>query len=123
MCYWRFYVLYSYIFIRIILDSYLNHIFGNLNIVLKLLFINPTLVIKSCLMGNFVIVSLFFLIADYYDLEFGIIPNKISLIFFIYGLLFDLLLSGLFNNPSIFLFSIVLTALVALILSKIAFAN
>ena len=115
MCYWRFYVLYSYIFIRIILDSYLNHIFGNLNIVLKLLFINPTLVIKSCLMGNFVIVSLFFLIADYYDLEFGIIPNKISLIFFIYGLLFNLLLSGLFNNPSIFLFSIVLTALVALI--------
>ena len=115
MCYWRFYVLYSYIFIRIILDSYLNHIFGNLNIVLKLLFINPTLVIKSCLMGNFVIVSLFFLIADYYDLEFGIIPNKISLIFFIYGLLFNLLLSGLFNNPSNFLFSIVLTALVALI--------
>ena len=55
------------------------------------------------------------LIADLYDLKFGIIPNKISLILLIYGLIFNLTLAIFFNNPLIFLFSIVLTAFITAI--------
>ncbi len=55
------------------------------------------------------------LIADYYDLKFGIIPNELSLILMVYGLFFNLSLSFLFNGPYIIFFSIVLTAIIAFI--------
>ena len=57
----------------------------------------------------------FLFISDYYDLKFGIIPNKLSLGLFIYGLLFNVLLSILLRNSLVLIFSIVLTAFVALI--------
>lgn len=59
--------------------------------------------------------SLFFVVADYYDLKFGIIPNKLSLILLIYGLLFNFILSVCFSNYHIFIFSIALTALITVI--------
>lgn len=90
------------IFIGNILDL-LNHSLGNYH-----------LLIKSCQIHLFVIL-LILSIADYYDLKFGIIPNKLSLTLFVYGLLFNLILSGCFNNYNIFIFSIALTALVTVI--------
>lgn len=94
-----------YIFIRNVLDFYLNHIFGN----------NIFLFIKSFLVMDLFIISLLLIVADYYDLKFGIIPNKISLILFIYGVLFNIFLAGLFNNPTFLLFSMALTLLVAIV--------
>lgn len=61
------------------------------------------------------VILLILLIADYYDLKFGIIPNKLSLILFVYALLFDLMLSICFKNPFIFMFSIALTSLITVI--------
>ena len=61
------------------------------------------------------VILLILLIADYYDLKFGIIPNKLTLILFVYALLFDLMLSICFKNPSIFMFSIALTSLITVI--------
>ena len=90
------------IFIGNILDLF-NHSLGNYH-----------LLIKSCQIHLFVIL-LILSIADYYDLKFGIIPNKLSLILIIYGLLFNLILSVCFKNYHIFLFSIALTALITVI--------
>ena len=90
------------IFIGNILDLF-NHSLGNYH-----------LLIKSCQIHLFVIL-LILSIADYYDLKFGIIPNKLSFILFIYGMLFNLILSIYFNNALIFIFSIALTALITLI--------
>ena len=90
------------IFIGNILDL-LNHSLGNYH-----------LLIKSCQIHLFVIL-LILSIADYYDLKFGIIPNKLSLILIIYGLLFNLILSVCFKNYHIFLLSIALTALITVI--------
>ncbi len=94
--------MYACIFIGNILDLF-NHSFSSSH-----------LLIKSCQIHMFVIL-LILLIADYYDLKFGIIPNKLSLILFVYALLFDLMLSICFKNPSIFMFSIALTALIIVI--------
>ena len=90
------------IFIGNVLDLF-NHSLGNYH-----------LLIKSCQIHLFVIL-LILSIADYYDLKFGIIPNKLSLILIIYGLLFNLILSVCFKNYHIFLFSIALTALITVI--------
>ena len=105
------FILYNYIFIRIILDFYLNHIFSLNFPVIQ----NSIFTVKIFLVINLFIVWLFILIANYYDLKFGIIPNKINLILFIYGLFFNSLLALLFNNPYILIFSLVLTSFVALI--------
>ena len=59
--------------------------------------------------------SLFFVVADYYDLKFGIIPNKLSYALLIYGLGLNLLLSLLFNDIVILFFSIALTFFVGMI--------
>ncbi len=61
------------------------------------------------------VILLILSIADYYDLKFGIIPNKLSLILLIYGLLFNFILSVCFSNYHIFIFSIALTALITVI--------
>ena len=61
------------------------------------------------------VILLILLLADYYDLKFGIIPNKLSLILLVYGLLFNLILSICLDNPIIFIFSIALTALITVI--------
>ena len=90
------------IFIGNILDLF-NHSLGNYH-----------LLIKSCQIHLFVIL-LILSIADYYDLKFGIIPNKLSLILLIYGLLFNFILSVCFSNYHIFIFSIALTALITFI--------
>ena len=90
------------IFIGNILDLF-NHSLGNYH-----------LLIKSCQIHLFVIL-LILSIADYYDLKFGIIPNKLSLILLIYGLLFNFILSVCFSNYHIFIFSIALTALITVI--------
>lgn len=90
------------IFIGNILDLF-NHSLGNYH-----------LLIKSCQIHLFVIL-LILSIADYYDLKFGIIPNKLSLTLFIYGLVFNLILSICFSNYHIFIFSIALTALITVI--------
>lgn len=103
--------MYNYIFIRIILDFYLNHIFSLNFPVIQ----NSIFTVKIFLVINLFIVWLFILLANYYDLKFGIIPNKINLILFIYGLFFNSLLALLFNNPYILIFSLVLTTFVALI--------
>lgn len=92
--------MYACIFIGNVLDLYVNHLFSNIN-----------LLFKSCQIHLFVIL-LVLLLADYYDLKFGIIPNKLSFSLLIYGLIFNLILSIIFNNPLIILFSIALTALV-----------
>ena len=97
-------------FIRVILDFYLNHWIGNYPLVLK-----SSLVIKSCMVVNLLITSLFFVVADYYDLRFGIIPNKLSLGLFICGIGFNLFLSIALNNFAIFIFSIVLTVFAGLV--------
>lgn len=103
--------MYNYIFIRIILDFYLNHILSlNFPVIQNFIF-----TVKIFLVINLFIVWLFILIANYYDLKFGIIPNKINLILFIYGLVFNCLLAQLFNNPYILIFSLVLTTFLALI--------
>ena len=81
----------------------MNHSFGNIH-----------LIFKSCQIHLFVVL-LILLIADCYDLKFGIIPNKISLILLIYGIIFNLILSISFSNPFIFLFSIALTVLITVI--------
>ena len=94
--------MYACIFIGNILDLF-NHSFSSSH-----------LLIKSCQVHMFVIL-LILLIADYYDLKFGIIPNKLSLILLIYALLFDLILSICFSNPLIFIFSIALTTLITAI--------
>lgn len=86
-----------------ILDLTINHSLSNHH-----------LLIKSGQIHLFAIL-LVLLIADYYDLKFGIIPNKLSLILIIYGFIFNLILSICFNNPSIFIFSIALTALITVI--------
>ena len=90
------------IFIGNILDLF-NHSLGNYH-----------LLIKSCQIHLFVIL-LILSIADYYDLKFGIIPNKLSFILIVYGLIFNLILSICFNNYHIFIFSIALTALITVI--------
>ena len=90
------------IFIGNILDLF-NHSLSNYH-----------LLIKSCQIHLFVIL-LILSIADYYDLKFGIIPNKLSLILLIYGLLFNFILSVCFSNYHIFIFSIALTALITVI--------
>ena len=95
--------MYACIFIGNILDLLINHSFSSSNLLLK-----------SCQIHLFVIL-LILLIADYYDLKFGIIPNKLSLILLIYALLFDLILSICFSNPLILIFSMALTALITLI--------
>ena len=95
--------MYACIFIGNILDSLINHSFNSSH-----------LLINSCQIHLFVIL-LILLIADYYDLKFGIIPNKLSLILLIYALLFDLILSICFSNPLILIFSMALTALITLI--------
>jgi len=61
------------------------------------------------------VILLILSIADYYDLKFGIIPNKLSLILIVYGLIFNLILSICFSNYHIFIFSIALTALITVI--------
>ncbi len=61
------------------------------------------------------VILLILLIADYYDLKFGIIPNKLSLILLVYGLLFNLILSICLDNPTIFILSLALTALITVI--------
>ena len=94
--------MYACIFIGNILDLF-NHSLGNYH-----------LLIKSCQIHLFVIL-LILSIADYYDLKFGIIPNKLSLILLIYGLLFNFILSVCFSNYHIFIFSIALTALITVI--------
>ena len=64
---------------------------------------------------NFFIVCLFMLIATYYDLKFGIIPNELSLILIFYGLAFNVLLSFLIDSPYILLFSMALTVSITLV--------
>ena len=100
--------MYNYIFIRNVLDFILNHIFG----IYSFIVLKNCLVIESCLVVNFLMISLFFSIADYYDLKFGIIPNKLSLGLLAYGIAFNLSLALLFNDLSILFFSILLTVLV-----------
>lgn len=95
--------MYNSIFIGNILDLTINHSLGNYH-----------LLIKSCQIHLFVIL-LILSIADYYDLKFGIIPNKLSLIIIVYGLIFNSILSLCFNNSLIFIFSIALTALITAI--------
>lgn len=94
--------MYVSIFIGNILDSYIYNL-GNIH-----------LLFKSCQIHLFVLL-LILLIAAYYDLKFGIIPNKISLVLLIYALIFNLILSISFNNTFIFLFSIVSTVLITVI--------
>lgn len=79
------------------------------------LHIRSLLVVKSLILLNFSIIFLILLVADYYDLKFGIIPNKLSLILLIYGLIFNFALALSFNNYSIFIFSMALTAIIMLI--------
>ena len=105
------FILYKNIFIGSILDFYMNHLFSN-NVYIVL---NSTFLIKSCLVVNLLVISLFFAIANYHDLKFGIIPNKLSLILFVYGIIFNLFLAISSNNLFIIPFSIILTASVALI--------
>ena len=88
----------------------MNYIFSNLY-----LHIRSLLVVKSLILLNFFIIFLFLLIADYYDLKFGIIPNKLSLILLIYGFIFNWVLAALFKDSSIFIFSLALTAIIMLI--------
>ena len=88
----------------------MNYILSNLY-----LHIRSLLVVKSLILMNFSIIFLFLLIADYYDLKFGIIPNKLSLILLIYGLIFNLALAASFKDISIFIFSLALTAIIMLI--------
>ena len=95
--------MYACIFIGNILDLLANHFFSGFH-----------LLINSCQIHLFVIL-LILLIADYYDLKFGIIPNKLSLILLIYALIFDLILCICFSNSLIFIFSIALTALITAI--------
>lgn len=95
--------MYSYVFIGNILDLSISHTFSN-----------PDLLIMSCQIHLFVIL-LILLIADYYDLKFGIIPNKLSLVLLSYGLIFNLILSISLDNLIIFIFSITLTALITVI--------
>ena len=129
------------IFIRSILDFYL-YILGNYNFiavkpplvfksckiisydiiamgVIKLCMLESfdmlsLLVIKSCIVVNLVIISMFFIVADYYDLKFGIIPNKLSFCLLIYGLIFNLSLALFTKSISIFLLSMLLTAFIAI---------
>ena len=91
------------IFIRNVLDFYLNHIIGNYNV------LKSSLVINICIVVNLFIISLFFIVADYYDLKFGIIPNKLSLGLLVYGFSVNLLFAIIFNNVLIFFYSIALT--------------
>lgn len=77
--------------------------------------IRSLFVVKSLILLNFFIIFFILLIADYYDLKFGIIPNKISLILLIYGLIFNLILAISFNNYAIFLFSMALTGIIMII--------
>lgn len=77
--------------------------------------IRSLFVVKLLILLNFFIIFFILLIADYYDLKFGIIPNKISLILLIYGLIFNLILAISFKNYSIFLFSMALTGIIMLI--------
>ena len=129
------------IFIRSILDFYLN-IFGNYKfIAVKPLVIKSTkiinydiismvviklcmlesfdmlslLVIKSCIVVNLVIISMFFIVADYYDLKFGIIPNKLCFYLLIYGLVFNLSLALFIKSILIFILSMLLIAFIAMI--------
>ena len=88
----------------------MNYIFSNLY-----LHIRSLLVVKSLILLNFFIIFLILLIADYYDLKFGIIPNKLSLILLIYGFIFNFALALSFKNYSIFTFSLALTAIIMLI--------
>ena len=106
------FILYNYIFIGNILDFCINHIFSkSFYTILKSL-----LVIQlNYIVINLFIISLFFALANYYDLKFGIIPNKLSLSLIIYGLSFLFFISLSFLNPYLFLFSIALSSLVALI--------
>ncbi|WP_295618389.1 A24 family peptidase [uncultured Methanobrevibacter sp.] len=104
------FILYNYTFIRIILDLFINGTNPDTFFVLE----------KHCFIGsylvvNLLIISLFLSIASYYDLKSGIIPNKLSLTLFIYGLIFNLILAIMFNNSFILIFSIALTALVSII--------
>ena len=106
------FILYNYIFIGNILDFCINHIFSkSFYTILKSL-----LVIQlNYIVVNLFIISLFFALANYYDLKFGIIPNKLSLSLIIYGLSFLFFISLSFLNPYFLLFSIALTSLVAFI--------
>ena len=107
----------NYIFIGIILDFYSNPTFFNQIISNSNLYWghNIEYLLTLVCVVNFVIIWLVLLIANYYDLKFGIIPNKLSLILLAYGLAFNILLSSLLNTPYLLIFSMVLTAFVTLI--------
>lgn len=105
-------ILYNCIFVRIVLNFYLSHILGNFNAYWG--YDLQELSTLVCIV-NFFIVWLFMLIATYYDLKFGIIPNELSLILIFYGLAFNVLLSFLLNSPYILLFSMLLTVSITLI--------
>lgn len=85
----------------------MNYILSNLYLHIKSL-----LVVKSLILLNFFIIFLVLLIADYYDLKFGIIPNKLSLILLAYGLIFNLILAISLKNVLIFPFSLALTVII-----------
>ena len=105
-------ILYIYKFIGLVLDFYLNHFIGNYS---SIVFYNSNRSIKLLLVLNLLNVGLLFFLADYYDLKFGIIPNKLTLTLFICGLVFNIVLAHYFDNPSILLFALALTAIVAMI--------
>lgn len=94
-------ILHNYIFVWNALDFYLNYLFS--------------IDIKSYLVSNFLLISFFLFIASYYDLKFGIIPNKLSYAFIVYALIFNMVLSLFFNNFFIIAFSVFLTLFVSMI--------
>lgn len=117
--YWRLF-LHNCIFIRIVLDFYLNQVIGNYGFMLLKLGILKnldiiSLIVKSSLAVNLVISSIFLMVANDNDLKFGIIPNKLSLSLIVYGLIFNLFLGLLLRDIMVMIFSISLTALLGIV--------
>ena len=124
--YWRLF-LHNCIFIRIVLDFYLNQVIGNYGFMLLKLGILKnldiiSLIVKSSLAVNLVISSIFLMVANDNDLKFGIIPNKLSFSLIVYGLIFNLFLALLLRDIMVLIFSISLTAVFSILFNAILIA-
>jgi|GEM_PF-7103000 len=109
-------------------NAFLNNLFAYLRFDLLISYYD--FIIKHYFtLDSFVIVAFLFIIgvlifANYFDLKFGIIPNRLSLVLFLFGFILNCILSVFFKNVYFLLFALMFSGfvfIVSLILWKIGF--
>ena len=75
-------------------------------------------------MSSFIMVFLILLVANYYDLKYGIIPNKLSVFLMVFGIIMNMLIFIALNNqfyPYCYLFYMIFVFIISFILWKMSF--